>query len=38
VGGSWVVPRNLIAAKNWQAITELATAAQKLSHGQQVRF
>lgn len=37
VGGSWVVPRNLIAAKNWQAITELATAAQKLSHGQQVR-
>lgn len=30
VGGSWVVPRDLIAAKNWAAITELAKAAQKL--------
>ncbi len=32
VGGSWVVPRDLIAAKNWPAITELAAAAQKLRH------
>jgi 2-dehydro-3-deoxyphosphogluconate aldolase / (4S)-4-hydroxy-2-oxoglutarate aldolase len=30
VGGSWVVPRDVIAAKNWSAITELAKAAQKL--------
>ena len=30
VGGSWVVPRDLIAAKNWAAITALAKAAQKL--------
>jgi 2-dehydro-3-deoxyphosphogluconate aldolase / (4S)-4-hydroxy-2-oxoglutarate aldolase len=30
VGGSWVVPRDLIAAKNWAAITELAKAAQRL--------
>ena len=30
VGGSWVVPRDLIAAKNWAGITELATTAQKL--------
>lgn len=30
VGGSWVVPRDLIASKNWLAITELAKAAQKL--------
>ncbi len=30
VGGSWVIPRDLIAAKNWAAITELASAAQKL--------
>ena len=26
VGGSWIVPSDLIAARNWQAITELATA------------
>ena len=32
VGGSWVVPRDLIAAKNWPAISELAAAAQKLRH------
>jgi len=30
VGGSWVVPRDFIAAKNWAGITELAKAAQKL--------
>ncbi len=33
VGGSWVVPRDLIEAKNWRAITELALATQKLRHG-----
>ncbi len=32
VGGSWVVPRDLIEAKNWRAITELALATQKLRH------
>jgi 2-dehydro-3-deoxyphosphogluconate aldolase/(4S)-4-hydroxy-2-oxoglutarate aldolase len=26
VGGSWIVPTDLIAARNWQAITELAAA------------
>jgi 2-dehydro-3-deoxyphosphogluconate aldolase/(4S)-4-hydroxy-2-oxoglutarate aldolase len=26
VGGSWIVPENLIAAQNWVAITELAAA------------
>jgi len=26
VGGSWIVPENLIAAQNWGAITELAAA------------
>lgn len=30
VGGSWVVPKDLIAAKNWAAITALAKAANKL--------
>jgi 2-dehydro-3-deoxyphosphogluconate aldolase / (4S)-4-hydroxy-2-oxoglutarate aldolase len=30
VGGSWVVPKDLIAAKNWVGITALAKAANKL--------
>jgi len=25
VGGSWIVPEDLIAARNWPAITELAS-------------
>lgn len=29
-GGSWVCPADLIAAKNWDAITDLAHAASKL--------
>ncbi len=30
VGGSWVVPSDLIAAKNWQGITDLALECQQL--------
>lgn len=31
VGGSWMVPKDLVAAGNWQAITELAKEASKLA-------
>jgi len=31
VGGSWVVPKEAIAAGNWNRITELATEASKLA-------
>ncbi len=27
VGGSWIAPRNLVLARNWQSITRLATQA-----------
>jgi 2-dehydro-3-deoxyphosphogluconate aldolase / (4S)-4-hydroxy-2-oxoglutarate aldolase len=30
VGGSWVVPRDLVAAGDWKGITELARAASRL--------
>lgn len=30
VGGSWLTPPNLVAAKDWQAISELARAATQL--------
>ncbi|GAB2198832.1 bifunctional 4-hydroxy-2-oxoglutarate aldolase/2-dehydro-3-deoxy-phosphogluconate aldolase [Sessilibacter sp. MAH4] len=31
VGGSWMVPKDLVAAGDWQAITELAKEASKLA-------
>jgi len=30
VGGSWVAPKNLVSAGDWDAITELATTAAQL--------
>lgn len=31
IGGSWVAPRDLVSASNWDAITELAVEAAKLA-------
>ena len=33
VGGSWVVPKDLVAAKDWSGIQALAAEASKLSKG-----
>jgi len=31
IGGSWLAPRNLIAAENWESITKNATEARKIA-------
>jgi 2-dehydro-3-deoxyphosphogluconate aldolase/(4S)-4-hydroxy-2-oxoglutarate aldolase len=37
VGGSWLAPRDLIAAENWQAITDRAVEASRIAQDARTR-